>query len=62
MFKRLFYWLQFYFTRLFYVAGAVITGLFILAFFFPVLQQIAAIALLCLSIALLLDLDRKSVV
>lgn len=56
MFKRLFYWLQFYFTRLFYVAGAVITGLFILAFFFPVLQQIAAIALLCLSIALLLDL------
>ena len=55
MFKRFFYWLRFYFTRLFYTVGAVIIGLFILAFFFPVLQQIAEIAFLCLCIAVVLD-------
>jgi len=55
MLKQLFNWLRFYFTRQFYAAGAVITGLFILAFFFPVLEQIAAIAFLCVGITLLLD-------
>lgn len=55
MLKRFFYWLRFYFTRLFYTVGAVIVALFILAFFFPVLQQIATIALLCLGITVLLD-------
>jgi uncharacterized protein (DUF58 family) len=55
MLKRFFYWLRFYFTRLFYISGAVIIGLFILAFFIPVLQQVAEIMLLCLSIAVVLD-------
>jgi uncharacterized protein (DUF58 family) len=55
MFKRLFYWLRFYFTRLFYTIGAVIIALFVLAFFFPVLQQIATIAFVCLCIAFLFD-------
>src|SRR5256885_1985761 len=55
MFKRLFYWFRFYFTRLFYTIGAIIIGLFILAFFFPFLLQIATIAFLCLCITVLLD-------
>ena len=55
MFKRFFYSLRFYFTRLFYTIGAVITALFILAFFFPQLQQIAELIFLCLGITVLLD-------
>lgn len=55
MFSQLLYWLRFYFTRLFYMAGAIIVGLFILAFFFPALQQVASMALLCLAITVLLD-------
>src|SRR5436305_5194804 len=55
MLKRFFYWMRFYFTRLFYTIGAVITALFILAFFFPVLQQVAELFFLCLSITVLLD-------
>ena len=55
MFKQFFYWLRFYFTRLFYTIGAVIIGLFILAFFFPILLQVATIIFLCLCITVLLD-------
>lgn len=55
MFKRLIYWLRFYFTRMFYTIGAAIVGLFILAFFFPFLQQVAAIAFLCLCLTVALD-------
>jgi uncharacterized protein (DUF58 family) len=55
MFKRLFYFFRFYFTRLFYTTGAVIIALFILAFFFPVLQQVAIIAFICLGISVALD-------
>jgi len=55
MFKRFFYWLRFYFTRLFYTVGAVIVALFVLAYFFPPLQQIAEIAFLCLAITVALD-------
>ncbi len=55
MFKRLFYFLRFYFTRLFYTIGAVIVALFILAFFFPILQQVAVIAFICLCISVLFD-------
>jgi uncharacterized protein (DUF58 family) len=40
---------------LFYTAGAAIVALFILAFFFPVLEQIASIAFICLCISVLLD-------
>ncbi len=55
MFKRLLYWLRFYFTRLFYTIGAVIVALFILAFFLEPLQQIATAILLCLLIAAAID-------
>ena len=55
MLKRLFYRLRFYFTRLFYTIGAGIISIFILAYFFPPLQQIAIIALLCLGITMVLD-------
>ena len=55
MFKRFFYWLRFYFTRLFYTIGAIIVALFILAYFFQPLQQIAEIAFLCLAITVALD-------
>ena len=53
--KRSFYRLRFYFTRLFYTTGAIIIALFILAFFFPFLQQLAEIIFLCLCITVLLD-------
>ena len=52
---RFFYWLRFYFTRLFYTIGAIIIALFILAFFFPFLLQVAVIAFVCLCIAVFLD-------
>jgi uncharacterized protein (DUF58 family) len=55
MLSRFFYRMRFYFTRLFYTSGAIIIALFILAFFFPVLQQVAAIAFLCLCITVVLD-------
>ncbi len=55
MFKRFFYWLRFYFTRLFYTVGAVIVALFVLTYFFPPLQQIAELAFLCLAITVTLD-------
>jgi uncharacterized protein (DUF58 family) len=55
MFKRLFYCLRFYFTRLFYTIGAVIIALFVLAFFFEVLQQVATIAFVCLCITVVFD-------
>lgn len=55
MFKQFFYWFRFYFTRLFYTVGAIIIALYILAFFFPFLQQVATVILLCLSIAVVLD-------
>ncbi len=55
MLRKLFYWLRFYFTPLFYITGAVIIALFILAFFFPILQQLATITLLCLAITVILD-------
>ncbi len=55
MLKRIFYRLRFYFTRLFYTIGSVIVALFILAFFFEPLQQVAAIALLCLCLTVVLD-------
>lgn len=55
MLKRFLYSLRFYFTRLFYISGSVIVGLFVLAFFFAGLQQIAMIGLLCLGISVLLD-------
>ena len=55
MFKRFFYWLRFYFTRLFYTVGAIIIALFILAYFFQPLQQIAEITFLCLAITVALD-------
>jgi len=55
MLKRIFYQLRFYFTRLFYTAGSVIVAIFILAFFFEPLQQVAAIALLCLCLSVALD-------
>jgi uncharacterized protein (DUF58 family) len=55
MLKRFFYLLRFYFTRLFYTIGAVIIALFILAFFFSFLQQVASIAFLCLCLTVILD-------
>src|SRR5215831_4550565 len=55
MFKRFFYWLRFYFTPLFYTVGAIIIALFVLAFFFPVLQQIATIAFVCLCMSVVFD-------
>src|SRR5690349_2677232 len=55
MFKRFFYWLRFYFTQLFYTVGAIIITLFVLAYFFPPLQQIAEITFLCLAITVALD-------
>ncbi|MBV9964049.1 MAG: DUF58 domain-containing protein [Parafilimonas sp.] len=55
MFKRFFYWLRFYFTRLFYIVGAIIISIFILAYFFSFLQDIAEIAFLCLGITVVLD-------
>ncbi len=55
MFKRFFYWLRFYFTSLFYTIGAVIIAIFILAFFFSFLQQIAVVAFVCVCITVMLD-------
>ena len=56
MFKRFFYWFRFYFTRLFYITGAAIVALFILAFFFEPLLQVATIAFVCLCLTVVLDL------
>lgn len=55
MFKQIFYRLRFYFTRLFYTTGLLIIALFVLAFFFPVLQQVATICFLCLCITVVFD-------
>lgn len=55
MFRQFFYWLRFYFTRLFYIIGSIIIALFILAYFLPPLQQIAIAVLLCLIVAAVLD-------
>ena len=55
MFKRFLYRFRFYFTRLFYTIGAVIIALFILAFFFSFLQQVATIAFLYLCTTVILD-------
>src|SRR5438045_3758181 len=55
MFKRFFYWMRFYFTRLFYTVGSIIIAIFILAYFFQPLQQIAEITFLCLAITVALD-------
>jgi len=55
MLKRFFYSLRFYFTPVFYITGSAIIGLFVLSFFFPALQQIAIIALLCLGITVFVD-------
>ncbi|BAV06080.1 Uncharacterized conserved protein, DUF58 family, contains vWF domain [Filimonas lacunae] len=54
--KKLLYRISFYFTRLFYIVCGVIVCLFILAFFFPKLQQVGSIAALCVGITVLLDL------
>lgn len=53
--KKFFNRIKFYFTRLFYIAGSIIISSFILAFFFPSLQEIAEIAMLCLGISVVLD-------
>lgn len=54
--RSLLYRLSFYFTSLFYVCCGAIIALFILAFFFPVLEQAGVIAVVCVCIAVLLDL------
>ncbi len=56
MLKRWLYRFSFYFTRRFYVIISSIIALFILAFFIDALMDIASIALLCVCIALLIDL------
>ncbi|RXK86334.1 DUF58 domain-containing protein [Filimonas effusa] len=53
--KKLLYQLSFYFSRLFYITAGVIVGLFVLAFFFPQLEIIGKLALLCLALMVLLD-------
>lgn len=55
MLQRILSLLRFYFTWLFYTTGSVIVALFILAFFFEPLQQVAVIALLCLCLTVMLD-------
>lgn len=55
MLKRFFYWLRFYFTRLFYTVGAGIVSLYIVSYFFAPLQQIAELIFLCLAITVCLD-------
>ena len=56
MIKRWLYRFSFYLTRRFYVVISCIVALFILAFFFDALMDIASIALLCVCIAVLIDL------
>lgn len=55
MFRKLLYAFHFYFGRLFYISGSAIVALFILAWFFPGLQEIASLALTCLSVAVFID-------
>lgn len=54
--RALLYRLSFYFTGLFYACCGIIIVLFVLAFFFPVLEQVGVIAVLCVSITVLLDM------
>ena len=56
MLKAIFLRFSFYFTSRFYFIVSGIVALFILAFFFDALMQIGTILLLCVSIALLLDM------
>lgn len=56
MFRKILYTFSFYFTRRFYIAGSAIATLFVLAFFFEGLQQIASIALICLSLLVFIDI------
>lgn len=53
--RRFFYSISFYFSRWFYAAGAVITAMFVCAWFLPGLQQAASVLLLCLAVLVLLD-------
>jgi uncharacterized protein (DUF58 family) len=55
MLKRFLYSFRFYFSPRFYFAGAVAVALLILAFFFPPLQRIAGILLVCTAITVLID-------
>ena len=55
MFKRLLYRFSFYFTRRLYIAVGIIVAIFILAFFFDALMDIGTVALLCISIAVVMD-------
>ncbi|MFP5041683.1 DUF58 domain-containing protein [Parasediminibacterium sp. JCM 36343] len=55
MLKKLLYFFSFYFTRWFYIAVGLIVVVFVLAYFFPLLQQIATVALCGLSIVVLAD-------
>jgi uncharacterized protein (DUF58 family) len=55
MLKRFFYSLRFYFTPLFYTVGSLVIALLILAFFYPPLQQIAMIILLCTGATVVID-------
>ena len=52
MLKKWLYRFSFYFTRRFYVLISSIVALFILAFFIDALMDIAAVILLCVSLAL----------
>lgn len=56
MLRKIIYAFRFYCSRLFYSIGAGIVVLFILALFWPKLQQAGEAAVLCLGLLLLLDL------
>lgn len=53
--RKFFYSISFYFSRWFYVAGAIITAMFIGAWFLPGLQQAASVLLLCLAVIVVFD-------
>ncbi|MGN6617209.1 MAG: DUF58 domain-containing protein [Ilyomonas sp.] len=56
MFRKIIYAFPFYFGRLFYITGAAIAAIFVLTYLFAALQQIAIIALVCLSVLVIIDI------
>lgn len=55
MVRKILYALRFYCTPLFYSIGAAVAVLFVLAIFWPSLQQAGEVAALCLALLLLFD-------
>jgi uncharacterized protein (DUF58 family) len=53
--RKVFYAMSFYFSRVFYIIGSIIVGIFILSFFEPVLMQVALLACGCVAVITLVD-------